>query len=88
MYVHQCAHFCNNPRLVHEHAVRRITNYLLSTSTYLDLPDVNQQLTTCVIVYRSNIYKVSSVTYMQTFPVGGLKQMLIMHKMLCHEQDM
>ena len=40
MYVHQCARFCNNPRLVREHAIRRITNYLVITSKYMDLPDV------------------------------------------------
>ena len=29
--VHQCAHFCNYPKLSHERAVKRIVQYLLST---------------------------------------------------------
>ena len=29
--VHQCARFCNNPKLSHERAVKRIVQYLLST---------------------------------------------------------
>ena len=37
MAKHQYAHFCNNPRLVHERDVRRITKYLYSMSTYTDL---------------------------------------------------
>ena len=39
MAVHQCARFYNNPHLVHERAVRLITKYFASTSTYVDLPD-------------------------------------------------
>ena len=35
MAMHQCARFCNNPCLVHEHAIRRIANYLASMSTYV-----------------------------------------------------
>ena len=41
MDVHQYTCFCNNPRLVHEPAVRRITKYLASTSIHVNLPDVN-----------------------------------------------
>ena len=29
--VHQCARFCNDPKHSHEHAVKRILRYLLST---------------------------------------------------------
>ena len=29
--VHQCARFCNDPKMVHEQAVKRIIQYLLST---------------------------------------------------------
>ena len=54
MAVHQCAQFCNNLRLVHGCAVRRIAKYLASTSTYADLPDVNQQLSPCGVVYNPN----------------------------------
>ena len=39
MSIHQCAHFGNNPHLVHERAVRRIAKHLASTSTYVNLPD-------------------------------------------------
>lgn len=31
MAVHQCARFCNNPRLSHERAVKRIVKYLIGT---------------------------------------------------------
>ena len=58
MAIHQCACFCNNPRLVHEHAVRIIANYLASTSTYVDFSDGNRQLTTRDVVYKPNIKKV------------------------------
>ena len=44
--------FCNNPCLVHECAVRRITKYLTITSTYVDLPDRNRRLTTRGVSYR------------------------------------
>ena len=30
--VHQCARFCNDPKMVHEQAVKRIIQYLLSTA--------------------------------------------------------
>ena len=46
MAVRQCERFCNNPRLLHERAVRRNEKYLVSTSTYVDLPDGNRRLTT------------------------------------------
>ena len=52
MDIHQCARFWNIPRILHEHAVRRIVKYLASTSTYADLPNGNWQLTTCRVVYN------------------------------------
>ena len=58
MAVHQCACFCNNPRLLHKRAVRLIDKYLASMSTYVDLPYGNIRLTTCVIVYNPDIGKV------------------------------
>ena len=54
MTIHQCAQFFNNPRFVHEHAVRYIANYLASTSLYVYFPDGNRRLTTCRVVYRPN----------------------------------
>ena len=57
MAVHQCARFCSNLRLVHQRAVRRITKYLVSMSTYVDLPGGNIRLTTFRLVYRTGIYK-------------------------------
>ena len=39
---------------MHERAIRRIANYLTSTSTYMDLPDGNRRLFTHGIVYRTN----------------------------------
>ena len=47
--------FCNNLCLVHEYAVRRITKYLTSTSTSVDLPDRNQRLTTRGVAYSPDI---------------------------------
>ena len=52
MYIHQCARFFSDSRLVHEHTVRCIANYLASTSTYLDFTDENQQVSTHKIVYN------------------------------------
>ena len=57
MDVHQCARFCNNPRLVHKRFVRRITKYLAIMSTYVDLLDRNIWLTTCGIVNKTDIEK-------------------------------
>ena len=57
MAIHQCTHFFNNPRLVHKHAVRRITRYLTSTSPYVNLSGRNRRLTTCDVVYNTNIEK-------------------------------
>ena len=57
MAVHQCARFCNNPRLVHKRFVRRITKYLAIMSTYVDLLDRNIWLTTCGIVNKTDIEK-------------------------------
>ena len=57
MALHQWAHFCNNPRLLHERNARLIAKYLTSTSTYMDLPDINLWLTTCGVVYKPDIEK-------------------------------
>ena len=54
MAVHQCAIFCNNPRFVHEHSIRRIAKLLAITSTYVDLPDGNLWLSTRGVVYKPN----------------------------------
>ena len=47
--------FCNIPRLVHKRSVRRISKYLAITSTYVDLPDINRQLTPYGFRYKTNI---------------------------------
>ena len=88
MDLHQCASFANNLCLVHEHDIRQVTKYLASTSTYVNLPDVNQQLTTRDVVYKPDIEKLLSVTYMPTLLVYGLKQMPIMQKIPCCIRDM
>ena len=49
--------FCNNPRLVHELAVRCITKYLASTSTYVDFLERNRRLTTRGLSYKPDIEK-------------------------------
>ena len=46
--------FYNNPRLSHKRAVRRVKLYLMSTSTYLDLPDGNRRSTTSGAGYNPN----------------------------------
>ena len=38
-------------------AVRRTAKYLVSTSTYVDLPDVDGWLTTRVVIYSTDIEK-------------------------------
>ena len=58
MAVHNCAHFFNNLRLMHKHAVKSIANHLASTSAYVNLPDENWLLSTNGIVYRPGIEKV------------------------------
>ena len=58
MAIHQCAPFFNNSRIVHKRVVGLISKYLANMSTYVDLLYVNQQLTTCGVVYRPDIYKV------------------------------
>ena len=55
--VHQCASFCNNTRLVHKRAVRRISNYLTSTSNYVNLLEGNRWLTTHSVFYSPKIEK-------------------------------
>ena len=39
------------------HQFACITKYLVSASMYVDLPDVNQWLTTCGLVYKTDIEK-------------------------------
>ena len=57
MNIQQCASFFNNTRLVHERAVRQIAKHLTSMSTYVDLRDRKQWLTTSIIVYKPEIEK-------------------------------
>ena len=57
MAVHQFARFVNNLHIVHQHAIRCITKYLTSTSTYVDLPNENQWVTKRGVVYRPDIEK-------------------------------
>ena len=73
MTVHQCARFWNNPRLLHESAVKRIAKYLASTSAYGDLPDWNRRLTTCGVVYKPDIEK-SIECYVYAIFVSGWAQ--------------
>ena len=51
MAVYQCAHLCNNPRIVNERVVRRIANYLTRASTYTYLPGGNIWLSTHGVFY-------------------------------------
>ena len=73
MAVHQCARFRNNPRLVHECAVRCIAKYLTSTSKYVDLLDGNPQLSTCGVVYNPDKEK-SIECYVDAEFAGGCAQ--------------
>ena len=57
MAIHQCSRFFNIPHLVHKCAIRRNEKYLASTCTYVDVPDRNQQLTTCSVVYGIDVEK-------------------------------
>ena len=59
MAVYKCELLCNNPRLVHDRAFRRITRYLASTSTYVNLMESYRWLYTNGIVY--NMDKVKGV---------------------------
>ena len=52
MVVNQCAQFFNNPRIVNKHSFRRIAKYVVSTFTYMDLPDRNKWLSTYRVVYK------------------------------------
>ena len=72
----------------HKRAVRRITKYLASTSTYVDLTDVNRWLTTRGVVYSPDIEKGIKCYVDSEVLVDGLKQILIMQKMSCHKWDM
>ena len=58
MSIHHCAHFFNNPHLVHERSIRRIAKYLAIMSTYVYLPDGYWRSTTCGVVYNPDIEKV------------------------------
>ena len=54
MAVHKSAQFCNNPRLLQKHVIRRIAEYLMSTSTHVDVPYGNRRLSTCGVVYNTD----------------------------------
>ena len=63
-------HVFNNTCLVHERAIRRNAKYLTSTSTYVDLPDGNLQVTTRRIVYKPDIEKFIECYVDVNFAVG------------------
>ena len=74
MAVHQCARVCNNMRLFYKFSVRHIAKYLSSTSTYVDLPDANGQLSTHGVVY--NPYKEKIIKcYVDANFAGGWAQL-------------
>ena len=73
MAVHQCAHFCNNMRLVNERTIRLISKYLTGTSTYVDLSDGNQRFTTCGVFYKPDIGKCIKC-YLDSNFAGGWDQ--------------
>ena len=58
---------------MHERAVRCIAKYLASTSTYVYLPDVNQQLATRRVVFRPDILKLIKC-YVNSDFAGGWAQ--------------
>ena len=37
---------------MHKHVIRYIAKYLVRTSTYVDLPDVNRRFSICGVVYK------------------------------------
>ena len=80
--------FCNNLRLLHDCIIIRILTYLASMCTYTDLSDVNRRLSACDVVYSPKNEKELDVTWMSNLPVVGLKQMLIMQKIICLVWDM
>ena len=54
MVIHQCAQFCNNPRLVDKRVARIITKYLANISIFTDLQDRKRQLYIPGMVSRPN----------------------------------
>ena len=88
MTVHQCYRFCNNPGLVQKRAVRRIAKYLVSTSTYVDLPDGYSRLSTCSVVYNTDKEKVIKL-YLDADFAGGWNQTYANNaEIVCSVQDM
>ena len=73
---------------MHKLAAKHNSKYLANTFTYLDLPEENQQLSTCSVAY--NPYKEIGIKcYVDSkYTVDGLNQMPIMKKMSYHIQDM
>ena len=63
MAVKNCVGFGNKPLLVHKRAIRCITKYLASMSTYTYLLDVNIRLSTYGVVYRPGKLKTPNVTW-------------------------
>ena len=71
--VHQCAQSSNDPRLVHERDVIRITNYLSSISTYVEIQGGSHQLYTQCVFHRPNKGK-SIKCYVDTAFASGWDQ--------------
>ena len=76
MVLHQCEQFCNNPCLVQKHAIRRITKYLTSMSTYVYLPNGTWGLSTHGVVYNTSKEKDIKCYVDAEFPEDGIKQIL------------
>ena len=70
MSVHQCARFFNNPCLVHKCGSIHIVKYLMSTSTYVDVPYGNWRLLTRGVFYRPDIEKGIECYIDANFAVG------------------
>lgn len=54
--MHQCARFCNDPNKIHEKAVKRIIQYLLSTARHDDLYS-----------YEGLVYKVDRIKSIEVY---------------------
>ena len=66
--------FLKFPRLLHEHTVIQTAKYLVSTSTYMDLPDRNWCFITCNVVYNLNAGKVIECYVDANFAIGWTHQ--------------
>ena len=83
MAVHQCAHFCNNPRLIHERAIRciattsrahiHIRNYRMLIDSYLHMEYSSVRI-------KKNV---SNFTWIPNLPEVGLYKILTTQKIPC-----